>query len=383
MLLSRPMSRLTLALALAVAAALASSPALRADDAASEQVVVISAHADRASHTLIVTGLDFGEEAPRVTLGVEDLEVVSHDLGQVVATLPDRFPSGSYLLIVARGSKLSDYDVFHVTLPNLAEAERPERPERAPRAEAQRGETGPAGPAGVAGAAGATGLTGPAGPRGEAGPQGPPGPAGRLELAGRRCPSGSYVAGFDEAGGLACELLAAAGVVADGAAGEPPARGITASECLGDEAGSGSDLPDAWDSRVPVLASYPTARGGQARGTFGGALDRDLFSLAASEDDGRFCFDDRRDKPVRAHLVLTAPSKSGASVCACWSSAGSACDRSRNECVAAAAGTSAELDVAMRMVCGAVDQGTLEVEVRAATPEAACGDWSLDWRIAE
>jgi hypothetical protein len=381
MLLPRPLFRL--ALALAVAAPLASSPALRADDAASEQVVVISAHADRASHTLIVTGLDFGEEAPRVTLGVDDLEVVSHDLGQVVATLPDRFPSGSYLLIVARGSKLSDYDVFHVTLPDLADAELPERPERAPRAEAQRGEAGPAGPAGAAGAAGAAGQPGPAGARGETGPQGPPGPPGRLELAGRRCPSGSYVAGFDEAGGLACEPLAAAGVVADGSASEAPAESYAPSECLADEAGSGTDLPDAWNSRVPVLASYPTERSGQERGTFGGAADRDLFSLAASEDDGRFCFDDRRDKPIRAHLVLTAPSKSGASVCACWSTAGSACDRSRNECVAAAAGSSAELDVAMRMVCGAIDQGTLEVEVRAATRDAACGAWSLDWRIAE
>ncbi|HEV8632283.1 MAG TPA: hypothetical protein VGV61_18360, partial [Thermoanaerobaculia bacterium] len=84
------------------------------------QVVVLSAHVDRAAGTLTVTGLDFGDATPRVTLGVDDLEVASHDLGHIVAKLPETFPAGSYLLIVARGAGLPDYDVFHVTLPEVA-----------------------------------------------------------------------------------------------------------------------------------------------------------------------------------------------------------------------------------------------------------------------
>src|SRR5688500_15122688 len=124
------------------------APALRADDdAPSSQLVVISAHADRAEQTLIVTGLDFGEAPPRLTLGVDDLEVISHDMGQAVAVLPDRFPAGSYLLIVASGSGLPEYDVFHVTLPDLPDREAGERPQRPAPAEEQKAVAGAAGPA--------------------------------------------------------------------------------------------------------------------------------------------------------------------------------------------------------------------------------------------
>jgi hypothetical protein len=386
--------------ALAAALVLAALP-LRAQDAAPSQLVVISAHADRAAQTLIVTGLDFGEATPRVTLGVDDLEVISHDAGQAVAVLPERFPAGSYLLIVARGSGLPDYDVFHVTLPDLpdrAERERPPRREPAGEEKAATGAVGPVGPAGprgIAGTAGAAGPAGPMGPQGPAGEPGPPGPSGALELAGRRCPAGSYLAGFDDSGGLACEPLAApvldvertADAMALGPA--PAAASIAAvgdaaaTTCLSDLAGAGADLPDSWQPRVPLLAAYPAVRGGEAKGTFADAGDRDLFSLAAREADGRFCFDDRRDRPLTARLTLSAPADAAAALCACWSAAGSPCGRSRNQCVTAAAGGDGTLELPMRMVCGQDDEGTLEVEVRAVAPAAACGEWAVSWSIAE
>ncbi|HXT51698.1 MAG TPA: hypothetical protein VN811_11685 [Thermoanaerobaculia bacterium] len=386
----------------AACAAFALAGSLRAQDAEetaapaarASQVVLLSAHADRAAHTLIVTGLDFGEEAPRVTLGVDDLEVVSHRLGQVVASLPDKFPAGTYLLIVARGAKVSDYDVFHVNLPEVPDesvAQQTDMP--APR-EDRTAVAGPAGPAGAAGAqgpagpAGAAGPSGPMGPQGPAGPQGPPGIAGRLELAGERCPAGTYLAGFDGGGGLACEPLPAAsggeaGAASNDAAGaqvEPQGlRGATAA-CATD---LGGDLPDAWDARVPVLAGYPEVREGTARGAFAGSGDRDHFALAAREADGRFCLDDRRDRPLRARLTLTAPADAAASLCACWSGPGAPCGRSRNQCVNAAAGGSGTLDLPMRMVCGQDDEGTLEVEVVPASAVTGCDAWTVGWQIAE
>lgn len=371
--------------------------AAAAGAARKSQLVVISAHADRDAHTLVVTGLDFGEEQPRITLGLDDLEVVSHDLGQIVATLPDGFPGGSYLLIVARGDKLSDYDVFHVTLPDLSDATAGAAPQKPAAPEEKRGVAGPAGPVGPAGATGAQGAAGPAGaagavgpqgPAGPQGPQGPPGVSGRLELAGHRCPTGTYLAGFDDAGGLACEPLSAApnapGGAADGtAAGRPTAR-IAA--CASDA--QGADLPDEWTPRVPVLGSYPETRQQQTRGTFRAAGERDLFSIAARENDGGFCLDDRRDKPLAAHLVLAAPADRAATLCACWSASGSPCSRSRNQCVSAAPGGNAALDVAMRMVCGQVDEGTLDVEVldaggAGAAASVACPEWSVSWEISE
>ncbi len=363
------------------------APALRAQDAAPSQLVVISAHADRAAQTLIVTGLDFGEAPPRLTLGVDDLEVISHDAGQAVAVLPDRFPAGSYLLIVARGSGLPEYDVFHVTLPDIPDPNAGERPQRAEPEERQAapgpvGPTGPQGPAGVAGASGVAGPMGPVGPRGPAGEPGPPGSSGALALAGRRCPAGSYLAGFDAAGGLECAPLAAAagdGGAEGGSVGEQNPESAAAA-CPAD---LGADLPDAWDSRVPVLASYPETRAARTNGSFTNSADRDHFALAAREADGRFCFDDRRDRPLRARLTLTAPPDAAAALCACWSDAGAPCSRSRNRCVSAAAGGSNTLDLPMRMVCGQDDEGTLEVEVVPASAVTPCGEWSVTWSIAE
>src|SRR5581483_10287796 len=73
------------------------------------------------------------------------------------------------------------------------------------------GNVGPVGPQGAtgsqgpAGPQGLMGLVGPVGPTGPAGPEGPEGPSADLsQLAGLSCPPGSYITGFDDAGGLVC-----------------------------------------------------------------------------------------------------------------------------------------------------------------------------------
>jgi hypothetical protein len=70
-----------------------------------------------------------------------------------------------------------------------------------------QGAQGPTGDTGTAGAAGATGATGAAGATGATGPQGVP---GNLALAGKSCPSGEFVTGFDSAGNLICAPVSVA-----------------------------------------------------------------------------------------------------------------------------------------------------------------------------
>lgn len=70
------------------------------------------------------------------------------------------------------------------------------------------GAVGPIGPEGPAGPQGPQGIQGPAGPQGSEGPVGPEGPAGNLAIAGKTCPQGQFVTGFDSAGDLVCGLAA-------------------------------------------------------------------------------------------------------------------------------------------------------------------------------
>jgi hypothetical protein len=339
-----------------------------AQAAKAPQLVIISAHADRTAGTLVVTGLDFGDEAPRVTLGVDDLEVLESSPGRVEVDLPPSFPAGSYLLIVARGPGVAEYDVFHAAVPELP-SERAARELPPPPAQ-------PRGP------------IGPQGATGQPGPPGPPGPSGRAELAGLRCPAGTFLAGFDRAGELACEPLpGAAAPQAEPTAttavvtgGRPVGPASSEIACAVDEAANGVDLPSSWGPRTPVVAAYPAASTGRLAGRFGTGDSADLLSLAAEESNNRFCLVGR-DRPLVAGLALTSTAP-GASLCACWSRLDEPCALSRNRCATVPESGAAELELPMAMLCGGVDSGILEVEVRPA-PGAACATWQLDWAIAE
>jgi hypothetical protein len=84
--------------------------------------------------TITITGADFGDEVPRVTLGLTELAVLTHGPTEIVAGLPERVPPGSYQLLVHRGRGSGALDreapgVFVVTI----------------------GATGPVGPQGIKG----------------------------------------------------------------------------------------------------------------------------------------------------------------------------------------------------------------------------------------
>ena len=89
------------------------------------------------------------------------------------------------------------------------------RPSEVPISWSQTGPAGPQGPKGDTGATGGagqgpkgdTGATGAQGPKGDTGATGPQGVPGNLALAGKSCPSGEVVTGFDAAGNPTCTTV--------------------------------------------------------------------------------------------------------------------------------------------------------------------------------
>ena len=152
-----------------------------------EQLVVTGARADLGTGLLVITGIDFGNSPPRVTLGLQDLDVFSAGPDRIEAILPAEMTPGSYLLIVARGDGPHDYDVFDVAIP--------------PRPTAASAAT--PGPATTGSGRDAVATPGPAGPAGPTGPQrasrsasppdrpAPPVTSAVAALAGKSCPDGS------------------------------------------------------------------------------------------------------------------------------------------------------------------------------------------------
>jgi hypothetical protein len=129
--------------------------------------VIASAHADLDAQTLTVDGLEFGTEAPLVTLDLLTLPVIASTPSRITAALPAGLGAGSYLLTVAPGPTYGTRASFVLAVsPALPGPEGPEGPQ------GPAGPAGPMGPVGPPGPAGATGAVGPVGP------QGPPGPDG-------------------------------------------------------------------------------------------------------------------------------------------------------------------------------------------------------------
>ena len=142
------------------------------------QLVVMSASVDRSQEVVVLDGVNFGQDQPRVFCGEYEMAVVSHTDRQLVVQFPGAIPDGTYLFTVSRGASVLDNAVFFVTAQKPMVIEGPPGPP---------GPQGPAGPQGPQGEKGDTGATGPQGPAGPAGPQGPAGPAGP---AGPQGPAG-------------------------------------------------------------------------------------------------------------------------------------------------------------------------------------------------
>jgi hypothetical protein len=133
------------------------------------QVVILSAHVDRAQQRLTLKGLNFGHQAPMVYCETFPMTVLSWSANEVVISFPSAVPDGTYLFTVLRGPAANDRDVFNVSVHKPVVVEGPPGPQ------------GPAGPEGPKGDQGEQGLQG---PQGETGPAGPAGPAGPMGPAG-------------------------------------------------------------------------------------------------------------------------------------------------------------------------------------------------------
>lgn len=156
--------------------------------AALPPAVITSTGYDTTNQQLTVQGSSLirGTTLPAVTFDGVPLPVLSATSSTVVASLPNTFAPGTYIVTLARGSGLGNFAFFPVTLGAIGpQGERGPQGDVGPVGPAGAdGAQGPAGPNGPTGATGGTGLQGPQGPRGlqglpgSPGPQGVPGPAG-------------------------------------------------------------------------------------------------------------------------------------------------------------------------------------------------------------
>src|SRR5580698_608961 len=120
--------------------------------------------------SITITGKNFGNTMPAVTLDGATILVESYTSTVVTAELPANLNPGSYQLVLK--DTVTDLSgAFDVTIGTVG----PQGPAGPAGA---TGAQGPAGPAGPQGATGATGATGPGGPSGPQGPQGNTGATG-------------------------------------------------------------------------------------------------------------------------------------------------------------------------------------------------------------
>ena len=166
--------------------------------------IITSAVPDAANGVLVVRGVNFGANPPRVTLNSYELPVITAGPQEIIVALDANTPAASYLLVVYRGPL---FGIFVVTIGASGPAgpRGAEGPQGVPGNDGAHGapgiagppgtpgptgNTGPAGPAGATGLSGATGATGATGPQGgtgdtgATGPQGADGPQGPAGLQG-------------------------------------------------------------------------------------------------------------------------------------------------------------------------------------------------------
>jgi hypothetical protein len=133
------------------------------------QLEITVVRPDVLNEQLVIEGAHFGRRMGSVWMaGLPLTPILRWSDTQIIVPLP-AFPPGSYLLTVARGRSVREFNVFGVTL----------------------GAVGPKGDKGDTGPEGLPGETGPAGPQGEAGPQGQPGATGATGATGPRGPGGA------------------------------------------------------------------------------------------------------------------------------------------------------------------------------------------------
>lgn len=143
------------------------------------QLYITAANADFLNDELVITGVNFGVAGGRVTLGgLEIGPILGWSDTQIIVPLP-AFPSGSYLLTVARlsgggrggGPSVTEFNVFELTLgavgPQGEKGDKGDQGEQGiqgePGEKADKGDKGDQGDQGIQGIQGVQGIQGPAG----------------------------------------------------------------------------------------------------------------------------------------------------------------------------------------------------------------------------
>src|ERR1700745_971243 len=105
-------SMLVLVLACCFPALLEAGPDSRPPDA----VVIDSAQADLLAKTMAISGKNFGDLLPVVSLGATALEVTSYSPTTIKAKLPEDLPPSSYRLVIFAGGVSSRFGSLDVTV---------------------------------------------------------------------------------------------------------------------------------------------------------------------------------------------------------------------------------------------------------------------------
>jgi hypothetical protein len=149
------------------------------------QLVIIEVFVDFNNETITISGENFDNgEDPEITLGNQNLNLVSYTNKEIVTALPQGISAGDYLMTVTTGSSNQNHDLYNLTIgavgpQGLQGIQGPIGPQ------GLQGEQGPQGPKGDKGDIGDAGPQGPQGEQGiqgEQGPIGPEGPAGAIDV---------------------------------------------------------------------------------------------------------------------------------------------------------------------------------------------------------
>jgi uncharacterized protein (DUF2141 family) len=154
------------------------------------QVVIVSAQVNLSttSHTIAISGQNFGTSKPTVMLDAMKLAVTSFSQTSIQATLPT-LPPGSYFLTVVSGNGTLGSGLVDVTIGTQGPVG-PVGPQGPQGPQGLQGNPGATGPQGPQGNTGLTGANGPQGPQGPTGPQGPQGNTGATGAQGPQGPPG-------------------------------------------------------------------------------------------------------------------------------------------------------------------------------------------------
>jgi hypothetical protein len=116
-------------------------------------VTINSAQVNLSTHTIAISGTNFGNQLPEVSLDATSLVVTAFGPAKIQANLPVSLVPGSYRLVVTAGGGLARFGLMDVTVGAVG-LQGPQGPQGPP---GMQGRVGPQGPAGVAGPAASAG----------------------------------------------------------------------------------------------------------------------------------------------------------------------------------------------------------------------------------